>query len=288
MSKKVIVTGASGFLGSKLCDALAQQHIEVTGLNTAAGDITDKDYFHQPGCDDCVHVFHLAARTFVPDSWTDPRAFITTNTLGTVNVLEFCRARKIPLTFVSAFVYGNVPNPIHEETVARPNNPYALSKKLAEDVCLFYTQHYDLPVTVVRPFNIYGPGQPSHFLIPSIITQALQNGSVTVGDVTPKRDYVYIDDVTGLLTKMVGKTATGIFNAGTGRSYSVLEVIGLVEKILGKKIAIESSKTQRKNEIMDTVAAIDKARQELNWTPQWDLEKGLAATIKAIGENLNR
>jgi nucleoside-diphosphate-sugar epimerase len=286
MNKKVIVTGATGFLGKKLCKALKQRNITTLELNSEGHDIADKNYFDQVPDGKYDHFYHLAAKTFVPDSWADPLAFIKTNTLGTVNALEFCKPKNIPVTFVSAFVYGNVANPIQESTVPEPNNPYALSKKLAEDLCLFYERHHKLAITVVRPFNIYGPGQPGHFLIPSIIKQAILNGNVTVGDLAPRRDYIYIDDVTDLLCKMIENRATGIFNAGTGNSYSVAEVIGLIEKIIGKKIEIQSAGNVRKNEIMDTVASISSARDAFDWYPAWTLEKGLMATVQAISANL--
>ena len=128
------------------------------------------------------------ARTFVPDSWDDPQAFCQTNVLGTVNVLEFCRKKRIPMTYVSAYVYGHPDSlPIARDSAIRPSNPYALTKRLAEEACEFYASAYDLPVTTIRPFNVYGIGQAEHFLIPAIISQALDSGEkIVVKDLAPE------------------------------------------------------------------------------------------------------
>src|SRR5207237_1415928 len=144
------------------------------------------------------YVIHLAGKSFVPDSWKDPQEFMRVNAEGTRNVLEFCRKNNIPLIFMSSYVYGiPVRLPIDENHPVTPSNPYAQSKYEAEKICIMYAEKYKIPVTIVRPFNIFGPNQPEHFLIPKIIQQALDVSStrIELQDLSPRRDYIYMDDL---------------------------------------------------------------------------------------------
>ena len=163
----------------------------MTLVTSADGDIADPHTLADlPGA---AQVFHLAARTFVPDSWRDPAGFVSANVLGSVNVLEYCRKHRAQLTFVSGYLYGKPRHlPISETSPPCPNNPYALSKHLAEQECAFYASEFGLPVTVIRPFNVFGPGQKSHFLIPAIVRQLFGSKAIVVKDLEPRRDYIYL------------------------------------------------------------------------------------------------
>ena len=165
--RNILVTGASGFIGTALVARLRALGLTALTMDFEDGDIATNGTlakFIQP---DIEHVFHLAGRTFVPDSWGNPQTFYQTNVLGTVNVLEFCRTKMIPLTYISAYVYGHPDTlPIREDSATRPNNPYAFTKRMAEQTCEFYAEAFGLPVTVIRPFNVYGIGQAETFLIP--------------------------------------------------------------------------------------------------------------------------
>ena len=280
MTRRILVTGASGFLGRPLCAALTANGANVIALGGRDGDMADPAVFARVA--PVEHVFHLAARTFVPDSWTDPTGFHRTNVLGTINALEYCRLAGARLTFVSAYLYG-VPQvlPIPESAVPRPNNPYALTKHLAEQACAFYARHQGVPVVVVRPFNIYGPGQAPHFLIPEIIRQVQARTPIRVKDLAPRRDYVYVDDVVDALMKtQVVTEPYAVFNVGSGHSISVAEVIEAVQRVAGTQLPVESENGVRREELSDVCADISRARQVLGWTPTHTFDQGIAKILQ--------
>jgi nucleoside-diphosphate-sugar epimerase len=253
-------------------------------MSSADGDVARAETMARFSPQDVAHVFHLAGKTFVPDSWNEPQVFCQTNVLGTVNVLEFCRKNSIPITYVSAYVYGHPDSlPISEGCAIRPSNPYALTKRLAEDACEFYANIYDLPVTTIRPFNAYGIGQPKNFLIPLIVKQALGPGGViAVKDLAPRRDYVYVEDlVTALVTTLDRPDGYRVYNIGSGVSLSVQEVIDAVQAIAGTQKKVVSENVARTNELMDVVADISKAGKELGWHPGFSFRAGIEAVIDA-------
>ncbi len=284
---KILVTGASGFIGRALVFSLKAQGWNVVAVDSATGDIADKEALAGIAQSEIAHVFHLAGKTFVPDSWDDPLAFCRTNVLGTVNVLEFCRKRRIPITYVSAYVYGHPDSlPIGENSAVRPSNPYALTKRLAEEACEFYASAYDLSVTTIRPFNVYGIGQAKNFLIPEIIDQALDIGNeIVVKDLVPKRDYVYLEDlVTALLATMDNSGGYRVYNIGYGVSLSVQEIIDAIQNIAGTQKKVVCENVVRTNELMDVVADISKAGRELGWHPEYTFHAGLEHIIRSEQE----
>jgi nucleoside-diphosphate-sugar epimerase len=273
------VTGASGFIGRALCQSLRLQGYEVVELTGADGDIAEPATLSH--IKPVQHVFHLAGRTFVPESWTDPSGFYRVNVLGTANVLNFCRKHGARLTFISAYVYG-VPErlPVSEKCVPRPNNPYALSKHLAEQVCAFYADQHGMDVTVVRPFNIFGPGQKAHFLIPRIISQVRERKTIRVKDLAPRRDYIYIDDLVDALTKTLsGPGGYDVFNIGSGISLSVRELIAAIQSVAGTGLSVVSEDEVRSNEINDVYADTSKAQELLGWTPNLTFHQGVEKMI---------
>jgi len=282
MSGAVLVTGASGFLGRRLVQALCEHGDTVISRTSQDGDIR-RDRLNADGV---RHVFHLAAKTFVPDSWRDPMPFYEVNVLGTVNVLEFCREQHASLTLLSSYVYGHPERlPISEDHPLRAFNPYGHSKILAEEVARFYELSYDIPLTIVRPFNLYGPSQHSRFLVPKLIYQALSReyDAISVADLRPKRDYVYVDDVVDMLIRFLDPPGRrGTYNAGSGVSISVGELIELVSRMSGIRKAVCSENAARPDEVMDTVADISRACNELNWLPKTPLEEGLKRTMSSM------
>jgi nucleoside-diphosphate-sugar epimerase len=281
-----LITGASGFVGRALTTRLRARGDTIIALGRGDGDIAEPATLRPHQGTKIDRVFHLAALTFVPQSWDNPAEFHRVNTGGTLNVLEFCRAQKVPLTHVSAYLYG-VPReqPIREDHPLVPNNPYALSKALAEQACQFYAGVHGLPVTVVRPFNVYGPGQGEHFLIPSILRQVLGSDHIEVRDLAPKRDFLYIADLTELfLATLHAPAGFNVYNAGTGVSLSVAEVIAAAQAEAATSKHVRSLQASRVQEIDDTRADIARAQSELGWSPKHSFRDGIRVTIKAMQE----
>lgn len=284
---KILITGASGFIGRALVSRLKALGREVTPVDSTAGDIANPDTLVKFAQQDIAHVFHLAGKTFVPDSWDDPQAFCRTNVLGTVNALELCRKQRSPMTYVSAYVYGHSDRlPMGEDSVIRPSNPYALTKRLAEETCEFYASTYDLPVTTIRPFNVYGIGQAKCFLIPAIIGQTLDAGeNIVVKDLSPRRDYVYLEDlVTALLATLYPPRGYRVYNIGSGVSLSVKEVIDVIQDIADTHKDVICNNATRTNELMDVVADISKAGNELGWHPGFSFHAGIGKIIRSEQE----
>jgi nucleoside-diphosphate-sugar epimerase len=278
MGDVILVTGATGFIGTHLVPALEDAGLRVLAHSQRLGDIAT----HPLDFDDVRHVFHLAARTFVPDSWKAPSGYYEVNVLGTINMLEFCRRTGASLTFLSSYVYGSPCSlPIAETHPLQAFNPYSHTKILAEEAVGFYATAFGVRAAVVRPFNVYGPGQSRQFLIPEIIRQLLdpQIESTTVSDLRPSRDYLYISDLVSLLVKTLDAGAGGVYNAGSGQSRSVRWIIDTVSEIAGISKPIRSTEQPRTNEVLDVVADIARADRELQWRPTISMHAGLALTI---------
>jgi GDP-4-dehydro-6-deoxy-D-mannose reductase len=282
-----LVTGARGFIGRSLGQRLESEGHSIIGLSTTNGDISDKATLRPYRGSEIRHVFHLAARSFVPQSWSEPLEFHRVNTTGTLNVLEFCRERQISLTYVSAYLYGQpLEQPIREDHPVIPNNPYGLSKMLAEMACEFYARTHGLKVTVIRPFNVYGFGQSENFLIPTILRQIRSAHEIEVQDLAPKRDYLYIDDLIELLLATLNAPpGYNVYNGGTGSSLSVAEVIALAQAEAGTSKPVRCGQSVRTHEIRDTRADVEKARCELGWSPKYDLRDGIRTIVAMMRES---
>ena len=190
---QILITGGSGFIGSALKEALIRYNHSVTVLSSKDGDIADVHTLSKLNGLEIDTVFHLAGKSFVPDSWVSPREFIRVNFEGTNNVLEFCRKNKTQLVFISSYLYGNPSQiPTSEDAEIKTPNPYALSKSLAEQLVSNYCSLYDMDATVIRPFNVYGIGQNKRFLIPELISKFLNESikEVEVLDPNPRRDFI--------------------------------------------------------------------------------------------------
>jgi GDP-4-dehydro-6-deoxy-D-mannose reductase len=284
-SKIVLVTGATGFIGRRLVERLKEAGHRVLELSSEHGDIVDPSTlasFDTAGLD---FVFHLAGRTFVPESWLEPAEFKRVNVKGTANVLELCRRCKLPLTFVSAYLYG-VPAslPIKETDRVEPNNPYALSKFLAEAVCRYYAQHFDVPVTIIRPFNVFGLGQKEYFLIPEILAQVQAKKPIQLNDLKPRRDYLYLDDmIEALLCTLEVRSGCRLYNIGSGSSLSVAEIVDAVQALTGTSLPVVNKNVKRQNEILDAYADICRAQDELGWRPRHSFAEGIMKIVSIEG-----
>jgi nucleoside-diphosphate-sugar epimerase len=276
MPEQILVTGADGFIGRYLASALTEQGADVLGHSACNGDIATTSLSYDAG-----HVYHLAARSYVPDSWTATQDFYATNVLGTVNVLELCRRTGASLTLISSYVYGPPQFlPISEEHPLAAFNPYSHTKIMAEEAARYYARQFGLRVAIVRPFNIYGPGQRASFLIPTVVEQALSPdcSEIQVSDPRPKRDYLYVSDLISLLLAIRGRE--GVYNAGYGISASVAEVVEIVNSLIPKPKRLVSRDAERRAEVMDVVADIGKARRELAWEPRVSLREGLRKVLQ--------
>jgi nucleoside-diphosphate-sugar epimerase len=281
MGEKVLVTGATGFAGRHLVAALRHAGYAVETHSSSASDIGQE----LPSYSGISHVFHVAGRLFVPDSWRNPGLFYRTNVQGTVNVMEFCREQKASVTLISSYVYG-IPQrlPISEDHTVAAVNPYAHTKLLAEDIARFYEKQFDVGVTIVRPFNLYGPNQDRRFLIPQLIHDALdpQVAAMEVADLAPRRDYLHIDDLVRLLILVMTARGSGTYNAGSGKSVSVNELASTIRDLAGVDKPIVAKGAPRQNEIPDVIADISRARDTFGWTPQIELPDGLDGIIQQL------
>jgi len=272
---KILVTGATGFIGKHLLPRLLAVGHDVIEANSQTGDIaTESTWLKFPQTE---VVIHLAGKTFVPESWADPPLFIKCNLLGTVAALNYCKKNNARLIFLSSYLYGNLKMlPIPETAPLIANNPYSLSKKLAEEVCYFYSDKFDINIAVLRPFNVYGLGQREYFLIPSIIRQVNSGNVIQVKDLEPRRDYIYIKDLVDVIVRTVDlKHGYYVFNVGSGASHSVAEIIQIIQKLKNTRLQVRSSEEKRKNEIMNTVADITLIKKALGWTPKWTIAQGM-------------
>ena len=276
---KILVTGASGFIGKHLVPQLSDVGHEVIQATSRSGDVAEATTWSDILPVEVV--IHLAGKSFVPDSWVEPGAFVKTNLLGTVAALDYCKKHDSRLVFLSSYLYGNPQKlPIPETASLIANNPYSLSKILAEKACHFYSESFGINITILRPFNVYGPGQPEHFLIPSIIRQVNVGNVIKVKDSEPKRDYVYINDLVEAIVKAIDlQSGISIFNIGTGKSYSVTEIIKIIQDIKGTRLSVKSSNETRNFEVVNTIADISHSKEILGWQPKYSVEKGLQSFL---------
>lgn len=279
----VLVTGASGFIGKALCKRLTEESISFHAARSDDGNVADpKTWEKYPRAKILVH---LAGRSYVPKSWENPIEFLETNVIGTESALEYCRRHGSRMIFISAYIYGVPKNmPIREDHPVNPNNPYALSKHLAEQLCCFAVQTGQIStVTVLRLFNVYGPGQRKEFLIPSILNELDSKEKIHVLDLKPRRDYVYLDDVVdSIMDAMSLKNGFNVFNIGSGISYSVKEVVEIILQVAGASLPISSTNEERPQEIPEVRADFSRALTAMGWRPKTSFKEGISKILRYL------
>ena len=273
--KSVLVTGADGFLGHHILRNLTGHGFDVLPKRRTDGDVTRSTTWDKfPASDFLVH---LAGLTFVPASWENPTEFVQSNSVSTSHALDFCRKNKTKMIFLSTYLYSSkLSTPIKETDEIDPANPYALSKFLGEQLCSFYAKQFGVEVIILRPFNVFGSRQNSRFLIPSIISQATKGDEISVLDIRPARDYVFIEDLVDAVHKSITSDLRfGIINVGTGVASTVEQLIFSLADVIGRELTIKSSNQERFGEINSTQADISQAKLLLGWQPKWSLSQGL-------------
>lgn len=275
-----VVTGAGGFIGQALLHRL--RHVEgqtVAERQRQDGDVSEAATWDR--LPPAAVVYHLAGRNFVPDSWSDAPGFMATNVVGTERAITYCQRHGAKLVLASAYVYG-VPQhlPICEDDTAQPNNPYALSKLMAEQAVEFAADYRGVRASVLRLFNVFGPGQRQEFLIPSILRQVRQEKAIQVMSLTPRRDYVFIDDVVDAFIRAArAEHGFSRFNIASGVSLSVAEVCGAIQDVAGTSWPLRCEGIDRPEEIPDTRASIDHARDVLGWQPRISFHEGIRRMV---------
>lgn len=315
--KRVLVTGAGGFIGSHLVDQLLAKEAEVTALvhynsrsdwgminhhsslnyknlKVILGDLRDQSLI-QKIIDGVDIIFHLGALIGIPYSYIAPESYIDVNIRGTFNILEASRKGNIErlVQTSTSEVYGTAQyTPINEEHPLQAQSPYSASKIGADKLAESYYCSFNLPVSIIRPFNTYGPRQSARAIIPSIISQALINKKVLIGSTTPVRDLTYVSDtVDGFLKIGENKNSIGkVINIGNGNGITIGELASKIIAYINPSIEILSEKNRvrpTKSEVEKLICDNHRAADLVGWYPSTSLEEGLLKTIKFIEENKN-
>jgi dTDP-glucose 4,6-dehydratase len=315
--KRVLVTGAAGFIGSHLVERLVKEGASVRGfirytsrndpgllklvspeifrqLEIIPGDLRDP-LAVQKAVDGCQMVFHLGALISIPYSYVHPVEVAQTNVMGTLNVLTACRdanVERIMQTSTSE-VYGTALRvPIDEEHPLQGQSPYSASKIGADKIVESFYCAYGLPVVTVRPFNTFGPRQSARAIIPATITQVLTQSVIHLGNLDTTRDFTYVDDtVNGFIKAAIAPDAEGkTFNLGTGTEIKIGELVQKIIEKAGKSVKIEIDSQRLRPQISEVFRLLSNnalARERLGWQPEIDFERGLDLTIAWIREHLD-
>ena len=276
----VLITGSSGFVGRHLMARCADLGLPAIPLDIHEG-VDLGDWNQIQGVDKFDVCVHMAANTHLKERRNHAHRYFYQNVVSTLNVLELCRIQKAKMIYISSYVYGDpVDLPVDETHSVVGFNPYAKSKILGEQLCLSYSNTFKLPMIILRPFNLYGKGQQDVYLIPSVIKGA-RTGQITIHDLEPKRDFLHVSDFVSLLIQCIDYIPSGsdIFNAGSGISHSVSDVIDIVCSQFIHPIAVENMNQRRENEIAETLADISKANRVLKWHPMISFDEGIKQLI---------
>ncbi|MBM3567503.1 MAG: NAD-dependent epimerase/dehydratase family protein [Alphaproteobacteria bacterium] len=282
MTAHYLVSGGGGYIGRALVGRLKEAGHQVTAPDRRQWDIA-RDPVPSGRFD---RVFHLASRVGVKASWEEPGSYLENNLIGTIRILEACRRTGMPLTLVSGYAYGRPDRlPIDENCGLAPNNPYALSKAMAEEAATFYGRHLNVAVVALRVFNVYGPGQSRDYVIPEIMAQIMDPtvATVVVADLAPRRDYVHLDDVIeAIVATCAARSGIAVYNVGSGRSYSVADVIEVAMAATGVRKPYRDRGEVRRQEIDEVRADISAIERDLGWRPRIGLAEGLGSMVSRV------
>ena len=317
--KRVLVTGAGGFIGSHLVERLLrdgasikalvqynssgswgwlqgyQEEMLQENLEVLSGDIRDQQFIAN-AVEGCEVVFHLAALIAIPYSYQAPASYVDTNVSGTLNVLVAAQPKGIRVIHTSTSeVYGTPHSvPITESHPLQGQSPYAATKIAADKLAESFYCSFDLPVTVLRPFNTYGPRQSARAVLPTILTQLIAGKTeIRLGALWPRRDLTFVDDtVEGFIKAAISDEAIGrTVHLGTGRDISIGDLVRLAIATLqvdAEVVSEDERMRPEKSEVGELLSDPSLAAEVLHWKPMVSLEEGIAMTAKWLTENLAR
>jgi NAD dependent epimerase/dehydratase len=316
--KKVLVTGAGGFIGSHLTERLVALGAKVKAfvrynsrndwglieilpshvkekIEVIMGDLRDSETIGGV-MKDVDMVLHLGALIAIPYSYIHPREVVETNIMGTLNILNAAKEYKIKriIHTSTSEVYGTAQYvPIDEKHPLQGQSPYSASKIGADKLAESFHRSYDLPITTLRPFNTYGPRQSARAVIPTIIIQALAQDEVVLGSLWPTRDLSYVDDVVeGFIKASESERSIGeVINIGSGLEISINDLANKIISLIGKKVRIVLDPKRirpPKSEVERLIADNSKAKELLDWEPKVSLDEGLRRTIDWFSKFQNR
>ena len=320
--KCVLVTGADGFIGSHLVERLLADGARVRAFclynsNGSAGWLDESRRFQEAlregqaelvlgDVRDPEHVLasvegadivlHLAALIAIPFSYVAPRSYVETNVIGTLNVLEAVRRHGTPrLVHTSTSeVYGTPRDlPITEEHPLRGQSPYSATKIAADKLCESYALSFGTPVTVLRPFNTFGPRQSTRAVIPTVLSQLLAGAhEIRLGALSPRRDFTFVTDTCdGFVRAACAETDPGdVIQLGTGRAESIGEIIEICRQVTRSDAAVVTDEQRIRpdgSEVEVLLSEPAKARKVLGWEPRVALEDGLSATAEWLKPRVN-
>lgn len=316
-NKSVLITGAGGFIGSHLTEKLAKDGNDVKAfvrynsrndwgmieqlneglfdsIEIINGDLRDPGAINNAVKDVDV-VFHLGSLIAIPYSYVNPREVIETNIFGTLNVLNAVKENEIPKVVHTSTseVYGSAKYvPINEEHPLQGQSPYSASKIGADKIAESYYRSFELPVAIIRPFNTFGPRQSARAVIPTIISQALNNNKIHLGSVEPTRDYTYVlDTVNAFIKTAESSRAVGeVVNVGSNFEISIKKLADEIFSILDKDVEVitDFNRVRPKESEVDRLWCDNtKAKRILGWKPETSLRDGLENVIEWIKNNQN-
>ena len=315
-NKKVLVTGAGGFIASHLVEMLLEKGSKVkalvkynstsnigwleeassnSNLTIIHGDVRDPFQVNS-AVEGTDIIFHLAALIGIPYSYAAPQSYAETNLMGTINILEAAkthRTSKIVLTSTSE-VYGTaIKVPINEEHPLQAQSPYSATKIAADMMGNAYSCSFGLPVTIVRPFNTFGPRQSMRAVIPTIIAQALKGKNIKLGDTKPIRDFNFVlNTCEGFIcAALKGKNNAEVYNIASGEEHTIGETAEIIADIMGAKLELEHDSLRDRpsnSEVMRLLGDSSKARKELGWQPGYTFREGLTKTIQWFEKNIDK
>ncbi|MGI6740030.1 MAG: GDP-mannose 4,6-dehydratase [Brevefilum sp.] len=313
--QKVLVTGAGGFIGSALVGELHALGADVRvfarytsradlgllknlsvgvqdSLDIIFGDLRDPDAVEK-AAEDVEIIFHLGALISIPYSYIHPVEVVQSNVIGTLNVLQACRTHGCCLVHTSTSeVYGTaLYTPIDEAHPLQGQSPYSASKIGADKLVESFYRSYGVRAVTVRPFNTYGPGQSARAVIPTIITQALTQNVIHLGNLDARRDFTYVSDtVDGFIKAALTEDVDGeTFNLGYGEEVTIGALADLIIALVGRPVEIvvdDERLRPEKSEVMRLLSDNTKASQMLGWQPKVDIRTGLGLTIDWIRQHI--